>query len=458
MVVWGNRALSRRAPGVSAENAYQSESYMSALQEVREGLCRGEGIIVITGKSGTGKTLLCRGLAEMGDTRTFTSFVVDPYDSAEGLLLQILGDFGVVNPSARLTRDEAIRVLQRFIASLVPLRSRAVVIIDEAHRLQPEVADVVRVLSNFETGGQRLLQVVLAGQPELDRMLERPDLQRLAQRVARRVELAPLTPREIAAYVEHRLSFAGGNGASWEEHVVLESGPGYNNVVTVQVPTARAAALSDLWFTTPAIRALERVSNGVPATINAVFDHAVRLAAERQTTQIDRALIREAGKRVVPRTRYPVPKLTQRTGVAAAVIAAVAVTGAAAWARAGVGTPSMRAAVVAHSSPAATPASPALPLGVTQNEAMQSLPVQTANSVTISIASFRTEERARSVAAQLVDAGFPAFVRPRGDGLWQQVIVGPYVSQGEAAAAQRAMAAQGVQGTEVRIEKTDLQP
>jgi cell division septation protein DedD len=78
--------------------------------------------------------------------------------------------------------------------------------------------------------------------------------------------------------------------------------------------------------------------------------------------------------------------------------------------------------------------------------------------VTISIASFRTEERARTVAAQLVDAGFPAFVRPRGDGLWQQVIVGPYVSREEAAAAQQAMAAQGVQGTEVRIEKTDLQP
>jgi ABC-type glutathione transport system ATPase component len=72
VVLGGDRELSRRAPGAYAENAYQSESYMSALQETREGLCRGEAIIVITGRSGTGKTLLCRTLAEMGDPRTFT--------------------------------------------------------------------------------------------------------------------------------------------------------------------------------------------------------------------------------------------------------------------------------------------------------------------------------------------------------------------------------------------------
>jgi cell division septation protein DedD len=145
--------------------------------------------------------------------------------------------------------------------------------------------------------------------------------------------------------------------------------------------------------------------------------------------------------------------------VAAAVAAAIVVTGAGAWARVhrnagGPGTGEPAAAV--QSNAADVVAVSRSPLAIAGGGVLEASPVQTADSITIGVASFRTEQRARAVAAQLVDAGFPAFVRPRGDGLWQQVIVGPYVSREEAAAAQRAMAAQGVAGTEVRLERTEV--
>lgn len=452
MVIWGDRGLARPAPRPYIESAFQSDGYMAAFQETREGLRRGEPLIVITGRSGTGKTLLCRSLLELGDHRTFTSFVIDPCESPEGLLLHLLTDFGVADPSTRMTKDEAIRVLQRFLASLSPIRSRAIVVIDEAHRLQPEVADTLRVLANLETNGCRVLQIVLAGRTELDTMLQQPHARGLAERVSRHVAVAPLASHEIAGYVEHRLSFAHGVGAGWQEHVVLESGPGYSNVITVQVPASEGPNLSNLWFTPAAIRALERASGGVPGVINGIFDRAVEISSERQTSQIDARIIREAARRLDRRSKMTLPKVSTRAAIAAAVVAAVVVTGAAAFARAGIRAQQPSAARVGAPAAAA-----ALPVAMPALPDLQAAPVQTADSVTVSIASFRTEQRARTVAAQLVDAGFPAFVRPRGDGLWQQVIVGPYVSREEATAAQRAMAAQGVVGTEVRLERTNVQ-
>ena len=395
----------------------QTRSFAGVLGSVRHGLFQGERLIVVTGDSGTGKTMLCRQLIEEAEPRTRMSVMLQPPATAEDLLAHFLRDMGVLDngtSAVLMSRNSLIFALQRFLESLIPLRSRAVLVIDEAQHLTPAVLEQLRLALNFETGDAALLQVVLVGQPELDTLLHWPELRRVAQRVSRRCELGVIESDEFPTYIEECLERRSPGGL-------------------VRLTPAAAKSLASL-------------SSGVPRVADRLCAHALELAAVENARRIEPRTITAAAKRLgleIPRVRTPAKVYT-----GAAAIAACAVLAAGAWGWTNRGTvkaaPSNSGVAIA----AAAAAVPAVPV-VTKS-------LETAGGLTVTVATFRTESRARAVVAQLVDQGLPAFARSKSEAGPYQVIVGPYVSAEEATAAQKALAAQGVAGTEVRIETTDL--
>src|SRR5262249_52758118 len=177
---------------------------------------RREGFVVVTGDIGTGKTTLCRAVLEQIDRATFTALVLNPFLSEEDLLKRVLQDFGVISREdvkagrlSRVSKQSLIDALNDFLLGLVPLKAGAVLIIDEAQNLPLTVLEQIRILSNLETDKEKLLQIILVGQLELQALLRSPELRQLDQRVSIRYELKPLDRDTVAAYISHRLAVAG---------------------------------------------------------------------------------------------------------------------------------------------------------------------------------------------------------------------------------------------------------
>ena len=199
---------------------YKSESHANAFDLLQYAVRRREGFVVVTGDIGTGKTTLCRALLEEIDRNTFTALVLNPFLSEEDLLKLILQDFGVVSREdvkrgrlANVSKQELIEAIYDFLLSLLPLRASAVLIIDEAQNLPMPVLEQIRILSNLETDKEKLLQIILVGQLNLNSLLKAPQMRQLDQRVSIRYQLRPLNRDEVAAYVSHRLTVAGGSAA-----------------------------------------------------------------------------------------------------------------------------------------------------------------------------------------------------------------------------------------------------
>ena len=199
---------------------FKSESHANAYDLLQYAIRRREGFVVITGDIGTGKTTLCRALLERIDRNTFSALVLNPFLSEADLLKLILQDFGVVSREdvkrgrlAHISKQELIETLYDFLLSLLPLRAGALLIIDEAQNLPMRMLEQIRILSNLETDKNKLLQIVLVGQLELNPLLKAPQMRQLDQRVSIRYQLQPLTRDEVAAYVRHRLMVAGGSAS-----------------------------------------------------------------------------------------------------------------------------------------------------------------------------------------------------------------------------------------------------
>ncbi len=179
-------------------------------------LRRHEGLLVLVGETGTGKTTLCRALIDALGPRTFSALIFNPYMSDEDVVRVMLCDFGIVSRDeirrgalSTAGMPQLLATLEHFLRSLLPLGSSAVVIIDEAQSLPPQVLDQVRILGSMEDGGRHLLQILLVGQPNLLTTLKLDALRALNERVACRAALGPLEPAELGSYIHHRLSVAG---------------------------------------------------------------------------------------------------------------------------------------------------------------------------------------------------------------------------------------------------------
>lgn len=240
---------------------YLNASYREALAQLRYGINERKGFVSLIGEAGTGKTtLLRRLLAELGpDVRSV--LILNPAVDFDELLVFILADLGHAPPPG----TPKLQLLQALNAELLDTLARGgnvVVLIDEAQDLSIPVLEELRLLSNLETAKEKILQFVLAGQPELDAMLARPELRQLRQRIAVPARLRPLARGEVSAYVAARIAAAGGD--------------------------ARGL------FAAAALRQLYRFSRGVPRLVNVAADSALVTAYAAGTRLIDRKLMREA--------------------------------------------------------------------------------------------------------------------------------------------------------------------
>jgi general secretion pathway protein A len=323
---------------------YKSESHANAFDLLQYAIRRREGFVVVTGDIGTGKTTLCRAILEQLDRKTFTALVLNPFISEDDLLRLILHDFGVVSREeikrgrlAGISKQELIDTLNEFLLSLLPLGATALLIIDEAQNLPRQVLEQIRILSNLETNKEKLLQIVLVGQLNLQDILRSPELRQLDQRISIRYELKPLNREESAAYVAHRLTIAGG-GAS-------------------------------VSFTAKALDLVFRYTGGIPRLINLLCDRALLGGFSARTNRITPEIVTAAaaGLDMVKRRASFVGWMRRRAAAFAAGAAAMAAIGAgvmygvvALQARASVAEP-MPPEATAVAVPRAVPLEPALP-------------------------------------------------------------------------------------------------
>jgi len=266
---------------------FESASHAAALEQLAYAIHRREPLIVMTGEIGIGKTLMCRTVLSRLDRKTFVSVINNPLLEQDDFLKQMLQDFGIIS-SDRIVQTSASRhdlahALEDFLASLTALNAHAVVIIDEAQHLRPDVLEQIRLLSNVDEPRGTMLQIVLAGQQDLESLLARPEMRQFQQRVSRRIRLEPLREEELRSYIDHRLSVG---------RAAASRMPGADEL-------ARAL---DVWesekggatFTADAVDAIWRWSNGIPRVVNLLCDRALEAAFARELRTVDVSLIETA--------------------------------------------------------------------------------------------------------------------------------------------------------------------
>lgn len=220
---------------------YLSAKHREAIDLLSFGITERKGFIVLTGEVGTGKTTLLRALLERLPEKVETALILNPLLSDTELLKTIIRDFGI-DAGPDPSRADIDR-LNEFLIKVNSDGGNAVVIIDEAQHLSPTALEMLRLLSNLETDREKLLQIVMAGQPELRDMLNMPELRQLNQRIIVRYHLMPLDRDETSAYIQSRLFVAGGSGT--------------------------------VGFTEEAITKVFEKTNGIPRMINITCDRAL---------------------------------------------------------------------------------------------------------------------------------------------------------------------------------------
>jgi len=185
---------------------YQSFTHQEALNVLLVAIRNGDGFLKITGEVGTGKTLLCRKLLDALDDRYNTVYIPNPYMSCNALLEAVMVEMGILN---RLGKDNHLACISEYLIESARQSKSTVIILDEAQSLPHQSLEAIRLLSNLETEKQKLVQIILFGQPELDTMLEKSSIRQLQQRIMHAYELMPLNQSVIGAYIRHRMRAAG---------------------------------------------------------------------------------------------------------------------------------------------------------------------------------------------------------------------------------------------------------
>ena len=239
---------------------YFSEGHRTAMESLLYGIHQKEGFMVLTGDIGTGKTTLCRALLEKLDKQVKTAVIFNSFLNEAELLKSILQDLG--SPSKGRTKKELVDDLNKFLIQQLLEGRKVVLIIDEAQNLSIPVLEQTRMLSNLETEKEKMLQIILLGQLELDRKLRSSKLQQLNQRVSIRHRLLPLTRKEMGSYILQRLTVAGAHG--------------------------------NITFSRSALREIYKFSKGIPRVINLLCDRALLAGFVGQTHHIDRKIVRKA--------------------------------------------------------------------------------------------------------------------------------------------------------------------
>lgn len=239
---------------------YLTRGHREALAQLLYGVREGKGFIVLTGEVGTGKTTLLHSLCQRLNGGTAVSFVFNSTLPFDAILEYVLEDFGIAkggeSPARRLI------ALNTFLIERRRAGQSTVLILDEAQNLDPRTLEQIRLLSNFETPTDKLLQILLVGQPELKARLHLPELQQLKQRIGLRCTIPPLTLEETLGYIRNRLRVAG----------------------------ARDLGL----FTEAAMSRIAHYAGGIPRLVNILCDHCLLFGYADQKRRIDRRTVEQA--------------------------------------------------------------------------------------------------------------------------------------------------------------------
>ena len=243
---------------------YLSGSHREGLAQISYGINGRKGFIVLTGEVGTGKTTLIRSLLNELGAQTHTALIFHTVVSPRDLMRYICEDFGITElkqPTHEI--HDYVVALNEFLLAKYQHGENCALIIDEAQNLSPEVLESVRLLSNFETSKDKLLQVLLVGQPELAERLNSPELRQLKQRVTLRYRLRNLSLNESGEYIGNRLKIAGGDPAI---------------------------------FTFKAVEAIYLYSAGIPRVINVLCDNGLLTAFALGRKVVDTSIVREVAE------------------------------------------------------------------------------------------------------------------------------------------------------------------
>ena len=241
-------------------------SFLHLGEAHREGLATlvyavnsGKGFVMLTGEVGTGKTTLLHALLGQLDSTTNSAFIFNPRLDPIGFFRMLFEELGV-GPACE-SKAEYLLALNHYLIEKLAANERVLLIVDEAQNLSTEMLEEIRLLSNLETPTSKLIQIMLVGQPELQALIDQPELRQLRQRIALRHRLRPFDQDEIVEYVNGRLAKAGYTGRGI--------------------------------FNKKALRELFRITEGVPRLINNVCDGALLLGYARQQTSLGPDAIRE---------------------------------------------------------------------------------------------------------------------------------------------------------------------
>jgi general secretion pathway protein A len=239
---------------------YSTHGHREALAQLMYAIQERKGFILLTAEVGTGKTTLLQALRRELDENTAVAYVSNSMLPFQGILEYMLEEFEIAKPGE--SHGQRLMTLQNFLVERHRSGQNTVLILDEAQNLYPQTLEQIRLLSNFETTTEKILQIVLVGQPELKMKLELPELRQLGQRIGMRCSIPPLTTAGTRNYIRTRLRLSGCGD------------PGL--------------------FGDEALTRISEYASGIPRIVNTLCDHSLLIGYADQTRRIDRAIVDQA--------------------------------------------------------------------------------------------------------------------------------------------------------------------
>ena len=251
---------------------YLTPRHRDGLAHLLYGADEAGGFILLTGEVGTGKTMLCRSVLEQMPEHVNVALILNPRQSSKELIASICDELNIPYRRSTTSLKYLVDRLNLYLLKQHAQGKRTVLVIDEAQNLRAEVLEQIRLLTNLEVATQKLLQIILIGQPELQSILARPELRQLTQRITARFHLTPLSKEETASYIQHRLQIVGFKGEL---------------------------------FSKSAVSMVHQLSGGVPRLVNNICERSMMGAYGENVHRIDKGLVRKAAGEVLqPKDRF----------------------------------------------------------------------------------------------------------------------------------------------------------